>query len=73
MPKWRLTEDHFIAPTGEALRHCQAGEVIEHPGPPSLFMEPVDAAARVILEDYEQQRGKRGRHPHGEPGWTGRR
>jgi hypothetical protein len=33
---------HFIAPVGEALRHCAKGEVAEYDGAPSLVMEPLD-------------------------------
>jgi hypothetical protein len=49
----------YVDPTGEGVRHCAAGEIIEHSGPPSLVMEPVDQAARDILAEYEQQRGKK--------------
>jgi hypothetical protein len=68
-----LTEPHFLEPVGEGPRHCAVGEVIEYSGAPSLHMEPLDQAARDRLAEEEARRGKRGRHPHGEPAWTGRR
>jgi hypothetical protein len=62
VPKWRLLEPHYVEPTGEGVRHCAAGKIIEHSGPPSLSMIPLDAAARAILAQHEEQRGVKQRH-----------
>jgi hypothetical protein len=72
MPRWKLTGDCYLAPVGEAPRVCREGETISFDGVPALCMEPADAEARAVLEDYEQQRGTKGRHPHGHTVWTGR-
>src|SRR4051812_8939751 len=32
MPRWRLTKDHYLAPTVEAPKHRAKGEIIEFDG-----------------------------------------
>jgi hypothetical protein len=59
MAKWRLTADCYLAPVGEVLRVCREGEIIDHPGPPALSMEPEDGEARAILAEQERRTAAR--------------
>jgi hypothetical protein len=70
VPKYKLTRDHFITPIGHAMpKHCAKGDVVDYAGPPSLFMQPLDDAARVALAEHEEQRGRAGRHWSGSRFW----